>query len=188
MMSAAAAAANSRVQLMMMVIRRCNFGKSSRGYLSIHPPGKLYATSPRFVTRCNLATPVGGHVVGRRRSSAFRSRNCRLLSVVVATQSLAAEARRRHMIGRRLATIISLLLLLRHMIAVNYWWKQVFFIFRPLWDIDAFFLNNWRRAENEKCWDFPGPRLCRPWFSVYRIYSAILYERNHHQHWSVVWR
>jgi len=120
MMSAAAAAANSRVQLMMMVIRRCNFGKSSRGYLSIHPPGKLYATSPRFVTRCNLATPVGGHVVGRRRSSAFRSRNCRLLSVVVATQSLAAEARRRHMIGRRLATIISLLLLLRHMIAVNY--------------------------------------------------------------------
>lgn len=35
MMPAAAAAARCRVQLMMMVIRRSNFGKSSLDYLSI---------------------------------------------------------------------------------------------------------------------------------------------------------
>jgi len=77
-------------------------------------------------------------------------RNCRLLPVVVVTQSSAAEARRRHVIGWRLATIIIslLLLLFSHMIAVN-WCSVEFFIFHRLRDLDAFFLDSWRRAENE---------------------------------------
>lgn len=73
----AAAAATVESKLMMMVIRRRNFGKcspSARDHLSIYlsiRAGKLYAPSPvrdslQFRRRC-------GHVACRR----FHSRNCR---------------------------------------------------------------------------------------------------------------
>ena len=129
MPAAAADAAHSRVQLMMMVIRQRNFGKSSHanGRLSIHPSGKLYATSPRLVTV----------VICRRRSSPVRVPE--LFYSWPSSSPSANHRPSRHGAGTRLADAWRRppASLIRHVIAVN-WCCGSFFIFHSLQDVNGF--------------------------------------------------